>query len=147
MKVKGVPPHATQLKILDLIKSSLENLTSQFEQQSGRIIQTVKDAIYANDLQSGTLNLATLENKLNEHMTSVEKIIQIFFKNNNLISTDVAQQVINRNAEKVFFAYDGKFYGLPKDFQFPKNMHLKQAWSCWRQGFPKFATVRMARSI
>ena len=56
MKVTGVPPHITQLKILDSIKSSLENLTSQFAQQSCQIIQTVSDAINANDLQCGILN-------------------------------------------------------------------------------------------
>ena len=46
MKVTGVPPHVTQLKMLDSIKSSLENLTSQFAQQSGRIIQNIRDIIY-----------------------------------------------------------------------------------------------------
>ena len=76
MKVTGVPPRIKELQMLDSIKSFLENLTSQFAQHSGRIIQTIRDAMYANDLQSGTLNLATLENKLNEHTTSVEKIMQ-----------------------------------------------------------------------
>ena len=38
MKVTGVPPHITILKMLDSIKSSLEKLTSQFAQQSGRTI-------------------------------------------------------------------------------------------------------------
>ena len=56
--------------------------------------------------------------------------MQNFRKNNNLIGTDVAQQVINGNAEKAFFAYDGIFYAVPKDFQLPNNMRLKQAWSC-----------------
>ena len=64
--------------------------------------------------------------------------MKTYFKNNDLISTDIAQQVINRNAEKAFFACDGKFYAVPKDFQCPKNLCLKQAWSCWRQGFPNF---------
>ena len=58
------------------------------------------------------LNLATLKNKLNEHATSVEKI-KHFFKNNDLNNTDVAQQVIKRNAEEAFFAYDGRFFAVP----------------------------------
>ena len=58
-------------------------------------------------------------------MTSVEKIMKTYFKNNDLICTNVAQQIVNRNAEKAFFAYDGKFYAVPKDFEFPKNVGLK----------------------
>ena len=56
------------------------------------------------------LNLAMLKNKLNEHTTSVKKIMQ-FFKNKNLITTDVAQQLSNRNAETVL-TYTT--VGLPK---------------------------------
>ena len=41
-----------------------------------------------------------------------------FFLNNNLISTDVAQSVINRNAEEAFFACDERFYVVPNEFQF-----------------------------
>ena len=40
------------------------------------MIQTLRDSIFPNDLQSGTLNLATLKNKLNEHTNSLEKIIE-----------------------------------------------------------------------
>ena len=73
--------------------------------------------MYANDLQSGTLNLITLGNKLNERTTSVKKLSK-FLKKNNLNSSYLAQQVINWNAEEVYFAYDGRFYVVPKDFQF-----------------------------
>ena len=34
------------------IKTRLEDITSQFTQQSGQITQTIRDAILANDLQS-----------------------------------------------------------------------------------------------
>lgn len=139
MKVTGVPPHIMQLKILDSIKTRLEDITSQFTQQSGQIIQTVRDAIFANDLQSGTLNLATLENKLNEHTNSVEKIIEKVFETRGFNqSTTMAQQVIETGSRQELFSYDNRFYAVPKGFQFPKNMKLKQAWLCWRQGFPYY---------
>ena len=73
---RELPPNIIQLKILDSIKTKFKDITDQFTQQSGQIIQTVRDTIFANDLQSGTLNLATLENRLNEHTNSVEKIIE-----------------------------------------------------------------------
>ena len=65
MEVTGVPSHIIQIEIPDSIKIRLEDITSQLTQQTGQIIQTVRDAIFANDLQSKTLYLATLENKLN----------------------------------------------------------------------------------
>ena len=139
MKVTTVPPHIMQLKILDSIKTRLEDITSQFTQQSGQIIQTVRDAIFANDLQSGMLNLATLENELNEHTNSVEKNIEKVLETRGFNqSTTMAQQVIKTGSRQELFLYDNRFYAIPKGFQFHKNMKLKQAWLYWRQGFPYY---------
>ena len=86
MKVTSIPPHIMQLKILNSVKTRLEDITSQFTQQSGQIIQTLRDAIFANNLQPGTLNLVMLENKLNEHTNSVEKKLRKFLKLEDIIN-------------------------------------------------------------
>ena len=39
-----------------------------------------------------------LKNKLNEHTTSEENIMKTYFKNNDLIGTNVAEEIVNRNA-------------------------------------------------
>ena len=96
MEVTGVPSHIIQIEIPDSIKIRLEDITSQLTQQTGQIIQTVRDAIFANDLQSKTLYLATLENKLNEHTNSIEKIIEKVFEPRGFNqSTAMAQQLID----------------------------------------------------
>ena len=101
------------------------------------ILQTVKDAIHANDVYSGTLNLATLELKLKEYTSSIEKIIKKFFEKKRLRHTNTKVERINRLENQYnFFLFDERFFAVPKEFQFPKNMWLKQAWSCWLIGFP-----------
>ena len=29
------------------------------------------------------------------------------------------------------YCYDGKFWVVPKDYRFPTNMNLRNAWGCW----------------
>ena len=128
-----------QLKILDSLKARLDDITSQFTQQSGEIIQTVRDTIFAHNLQSGTVNLATLKNKLNEHTNSVDQIIEKVFEARGLNqSTSMAKQVIVTDSQQESFSYDNCFYAVPKGFQFPQNMKLKHACLCWHQGFPNY---------
>ena len=59
--------------MLDSIKIQLDLITNQYHKQTMDILQTVKDSIHANDVQSGTLHLATLELKLKEYTSSEEK--------------------------------------------------------------------------
>ena len=81
----------------------------------------------------------TLENKLNEHTNSVEKIIELVFETRGFNqSTTMAQQVIETGSRQELFSYDNRFYAVPKGSQFLKNMKLKQAWLCWHQGFPNY---------
>ena len=57
----GIPPHIEQIKLLEkvytVVQQSVEALNTQIE----TIKTAVKDAIAANDLRSGTLNLNTLQ--------------------------------------------------------------------------------------
>ena len=133
MKVTGIPSHIMQLKIIDSIKTRSENITSQFRQQLGQIIQTVRDTIFANDIQSGTLNLATLKNKLNENVNNVEKNVEKVFESRGFNhSTTMGQQAVDKtNSRQELFLYENRFYVVPKGFKFPQNMKIKQAWFCW----------------
>ena len=122
MKVTGVPPHIIQLKIQDSIKTRLEDITSQFIQQSGQIIQIVRDAIFTNHIQSGALNLAMLENKLNEHTNSVEKIIEKVFQTGGFNqSTAMVQQVIETGSHQELYSYENRFYTVLKGSNSPKT--------------------------
>ena len=97
-----------------------------------RILHITKDAIHANDVQSCTLNLVTLELKYKEHTSSVEKVIENIFEKKRLRDTNTRVERSNRLENQLnLFLYNERFFVVPKEFQFPKNMQLKQAWTCW----------------
>ena len=133
MKATGVPPHITQLIMLDSIRIQQELITNQFHKQTMGILQTVKDAIHAND---------KLELKLKEHTSSVEKIIENVFEKKRLRDTNAQVERSNRlENQHNLILYNGRFFAVSKEFQFPKNMRLKQEWSCWLKGFPNYRNI------
>ena len=75
--------------------------------------------------------------RLNSHTENVRDIINTAldargFPNNNEVVTQRVQVTSN------VFAYDGKFWDVPKDFEFPGKMRIKSAWNCWLVGLPNY---------
>ena len=61
MKPMGIPPHANQMVAIQEMHDSLYSVIEKFETQALTIVNAVKDAIHENDVQSGVVNLITLE--------------------------------------------------------------------------------------
>jgi hypothetical protein len=40
------------------------------------------------------------------------------------------------------YSYDGRFWHIPKDFEFPKGLHLDIAWKMWVNGLPGNKTIQ-----
>lgn len=61
MKPTGIPPHVNQMVVIKEMHNSLHSVIEKFETQTLTIVNAVKDAIHENDVQSGVVNLTTLE--------------------------------------------------------------------------------------
>ena len=91
MKATDEPSHTTQLKMLDSIRIQLELITNQFHKQAMCILQTIKDVIHVNDVQSDTHEL-----KLKDNTSSVDKIIENIFEKKRLRDTNAQVERSNR---------------------------------------------------
>ena len=61
MKPTGIPPHVNQMIAMKEMHASLHSIIENFDTQTVNIVNAVKDAIHENDVQSGVVNLTTLE--------------------------------------------------------------------------------------
>ena len=61
MKPTGIPPHVNQMIAMKEMHASLHSIIENFNTQTVNIVNAVKDAIHENDVQSGVVNLTTLE--------------------------------------------------------------------------------------
>ena len=61
MKPTGIPPHVNQMVAIKEMHATLNSVIDKFENQTLTIVNAVKEAIQENDIQSGVVNLTTLE--------------------------------------------------------------------------------------
>ena len=61
MKPTGIPPHVNQMVAIKEMHVTLNCVIDKFENQTLTIVNAVKEAIQENDIQSGVVNLTTLE--------------------------------------------------------------------------------------
>ena len=61
MKPTSMPPHSNQMIAIQEMHASLHSIIENFNTQTVNIVNAVKDAIHENDVQSGVVNLTTLE--------------------------------------------------------------------------------------
>lgn len=146
----GIPPHielATQVqKVLDLATQ----LLGKMGQQTAEVIEAVQNAIEEKAWESGHVTGTRLMEVLNEFqtnsMTAVDqRLVEIrdeFAQTTGGLGDGRATTTRNAanparqpqgGAPTNMFAYDGRFWGVPKGFQFPK-VKLREAMRFWLCG-------------
>jgi hypothetical protein len=145
MKATGIPPHVKQAEtlkeILKLTQDTLKLIMSQTED----IKNTVREAIAANDVQSGLLTLPVLLEKLDAQQHLLARMVESKLREHLGNRTGITHGMRTDDASNnIFFdidgfrvyKYDGKEYDVPKNWDFPSKVKRQVGWSLWHIGSP-----------
>ena len=144
----GIPPHIELAKQVVKVLDATTDIAHKFDGQTTNLIQAVKDAIENKAWESGHVTGTKLVEILNEFQSTQLKAVD---ERLNGVRKEFARAMNggaapppadannaaiapSRNAGVSYtFMYDGKFYAVPKNFQFPKPK-LREAVRFWLCG-------------
>lgn len=144
----GVPPHVAQLNLMTSLLQLCQTTLQKVNDQATLVRQSIFDAMEERAIDNGQI--------------SREQIVGILDEFRQGIRDDVSQQItalqangIGRAPEQAapgtlhqgpgqgvkFFAYAGKAWDVPQNFEFPKGIKRNAGWKLWIQGMPGNSTV------
>jgi hypothetical protein len=149
----GIPTHIDLQSTMEEILINNNRFLEKLELQSTIIQEAVKKAIKENDVASGTVTMPILTEQLDNHHKSIIEFIQAncsklsndsYHGNNNNNNGKLADNSellfvpeFQKGTEKCpMYCYNGKFWDVPKKFQFQKNPTRKVGWEYWIKGKP-----------
>lgn len=164
VKPTGIPPSVEMACQLEEIKNSLNQLvqwtvdfTEQQRQrdieQATRVVEAVRKGIDENDIQSGNVSGSRLAEMLAEDRkqareeltTQLQGVVATIAGMTNHNNAPAPQPPAHNHATEqigglstspqgTLFHYDGKYWGVPKNFAFPKPVSLEKALRLWLIG-------------
>jgi hypothetical protein len=108
--------------------------------QTFTLAETVWTAIDDKLEDNGYITGDRLRSLFDSFKTTIMRDIGNCFARHNggaaqeLVPTHNQQGRRNRNANQSTFAYDGRFWEIPKGFQFPCRVNLNTGWRLWLLG-------------
>jgi hypothetical protein len=161
----GIPPHIRQAV---LIKSTLNICKETFEAvklMAGGVADAVKKGFEEKAMECGQMTGERMKDMIVEYHAKMESLIDVklaelknSFPNNNQID-EVSDEpdddggipfaegeeeeivVENEAVRHRLYTYEGRFWHVPKDFEFPLGVHLDIGWKLWTCGLPSNETV------
>jgi hypothetical protein len=156
----GVPPHVETISMLETI------VQSQIEDRAffrGHFLNEIKDAIADKCEEiaqsNGQLSRSSIESlfetfqkRLDDRVNDKIDELLTYLKNNGTGTTANADNMLPAQSTSAgsLFAYDGKFWMVPKDFEFPRGATRRRAWELWLCGMtvgpsiiPPFRTFKV----
>lgn len=161
----GVPPHIKQLSMVHELFEFLKEEREERKKLEEKLKKIVEDAIENFAISNGHLTLSSLQNLLKSHQESVakdfhQKSVLLEKKidgmmtlmksrtNNyaspsdpNFVTQDAptfANGVSEDEIQRMRYCYNGRFWDVPINFDFPKDSNLRQGFQFWIQGLPNF---------
>lgn len=149
----GIPPHVQQNKRLaELLILMKEERDARIEQEK-KIEEWVNNAVEKNALSNGNLTFSNFSNMLKEQRDLINAELSnqkeaIDQKLDSLLSSltqrrtvDNRVPVIPENSNMIrrnFHFWNGKYWHVPKDWDFPDKCLRRQGWDLWLKGIPSF---------
>jgi hypothetical protein len=160
----GIPPHIRQAV---LIKATLDVCRETFEAiklMAAGVTDAVKKGFEEKAFECGQMTGERMKDMLLESHSKIETLIDLklaelknnFTPNNQndvsnendaddgAIFADGEEEEIVVENEAIrhrLYAYEGRFWHVPKDFEFPLGVHLDTGWKLWICGLPSNETV------
>jgi len=160
----GIPPHVKQNKQLAELLVLMKQERDARNEQEKKIEEWVNNAVEKNALNNGTLTFSNFSNMLKEQreLINAELLNQkedidkkldsllssltgrhsgfIEIENNNTQANTAfnTEDMIRRN----FHFWNGKYWHVPQDWEFPEKCLRKRGWELWLRGIPSFRDNR-----
>lgn len=159
IRCTGIPPHVTQLKIMQEQNKQLEQIVNLVQSWKDDMSTNVRDALEEVAKDCGQLTAQQVTTIFNDAIKGLEtRISTLRINTNTSCDTDTTVEddnsPVTENAMKgkndlyhVFSHSDGRLYDVPPNFRMPK-LHLKEAWRKWVQGIEvNGCRIRPLRSV
>jgi len=145
----GIPPHVEHSRQLTCLLERMDGVVNLLANQNSNLADTVKKAIDDHHWESGNVSGTMLKTILDGYR--IESLCEITARIDSLrqeiqncvhdrVGTTNGTQTVRtsderqaRDEEGSVFAYDGRFYGVPSTFQFPRAT-LKEGLQLWFGG-------------
>jgi hypothetical protein len=161
----GIPPHIRQAV---LIKSTLNVCKETFEAvklMAGGVADAVKQGFEEKALECGQMTGERMKDMIVEYHTKIENLIDLKLaelKNSfplhqneevtneiddddgNVFAEGEEEEIAVENEAAIrhrLYLHDGRFWHVPKDFEFPAGVRLDTGWKLWTCGLPSNETV------
>ena len=140
----GIPPHIEQLKTMNVVLEKVTKLTDTMVNMTDDIKEAITEAIEARDVQGGIVTVSFLRNELLKHHQQLETILkeQLATGSRNqpqALSAPAGVHAQQNDADGNAYpshCYDGRFWQVPKNWQFPEKTFRKAGWGLWLNGIP-----------
>lgn len=142
----GVPPHIQQAKALNIVLEKVTLLTDTMVSLTDDVKAAVVEAIEARDVQGGIVTVEFLRNELVQHHKQLEAMMreQLRSEARSQFQDPLAvhagnQSIIGQGDNGIVLpshCYGGRFWQVPKDWQFPQKTLRQAGWSLWLNGLP-----------
>lgn len=144
----GIPPHVELATNVQKLLSMVTDLVNCLGKQTNGLIDAVKTAIENQAWDSGHITGSKLKEILEEFNNKQLKVVEdrlvevrdefrtANVGNNRPAATRVtpARRAAGNSTVTTLFMYDGKFYGVPKDYEFPKKLTIGEALRFYLNG-------------
>ena len=149
----GVPPHIELSSMMAQVLDMMTDLMASFRLQTGEVIHCVQKAIEEKAWDSGHVTGSRLKElleeyngnqlkKIDERLIDVQQHLMDVIGNRGITAEGASIFVQgadnhregNNDVVRTTFMHGGRFYGVPKDFEFPRNITLQPALRFWLCG-------------
>ena len=146
----GVPPHISHTKSLNAVTEKVTALTESMVGLTDTVKAAIVEAIEARDVQGGIVTVEFLRNELIQHHTQLKEMMRDQLRQEAQIlqlqqplalgGAGTHQQLqIGADDEGIVHpvhCYSGRYWQVPKDWQFPQKTFRLAGWSLWLNGLP-----------
>ena len=143
----GVPPHVELATNVQKLLSMVTQLVNSLGTQTNGLIDAVKTAIENQAWESGHVTGSKLKEILEEFNNKQLKAVndRLAEVRDKFHSANIgdrpratrlapARRAIDNSIVTTVFMYDGKFYGVPKEYEFPKKLTIGEALRFYLNG-------------
>ena len=140
----GIPLHIDHSQKLSEILLKVTQITSMMMHQTEEIKASVVQAIEEHDIRGGVITIDLLNNRLKEHHKQLEQVLCDQLQQGGITNDQVTrplpeqehQQGQQKGIDHTLYYYDGKFWQVPRGWQFPEKILRRTGWSLWLNGQP-----------
>jgi hypothetical protein len=162
----GIPPHIRQAVLIkstldvcketfeavksmaegvkDAVKKGFEEKAEECGQMTGERMKTMIIEYHGKMELLINSKLAELSNSFPLHRIQNDGASNNNDDDNDIVFAEGEEEEIVVNNQAIrhrLYAYDGRFWHVPKDFEFPPGVHLDTGWKLWLCGLPSNETI------